>query len=300
MASSWHYSINGKRLGPVNSDELITLAAAGTLSREDMVWRAGMDQWEPARKVKGLFLFPSAEKVIEKDAITIGELFRFTEQLPDRDVAMNFCDGTSCSVPLCDIRSEFSSSESSEHVYDTTRAFVLNAIRTRDGWLCLEFGSSFEFMQSQILKYESAVAANKDAKLVVTSLRRIDSIVDLGITRDQLQTRLADGWLEAKDFASDYEADFPKFTALITGAYENYRVGLELWNEGAAEIPLEFTGGGFGLVGAAKGMAVGIGLQSLVNMFNNSQSRKLDDRLRGEFWYATQKIKVAHNVLRQN
>ena len=300
MASSWHYLIGGKRLGPVSSSELQTLASNGALTPDDMVWRIGMDQWEPARKVKGLFKFSVEEQIFKRDAVRIGEFFQVTDGLPDREVAMKFSDGTSSVIPLGDIRSSFSSSESSDHVYDTTRAFILNIIRIQNGWLCLEFGSTFNFIQSEILQQESMVASNETARSVVKGLRRIDALVDLGITRNQLQTKLADEWLDAKDFACDYESNYPKFTSLIIGAYENYKVGLELWNEGAAEIPLEFYGGGFGLVGAAKGMAVGIGLQSIVNMFNNSQANKLEDRLRGEFWYASQKINVAHNVIRAN
>jgi hypothetical protein len=55
MARLWHYSKGGERLGPVPEDELKAMAADGRLSPDDMIWRAGMKNWAPARTAKGLF-----------------------------------------------------------------------------------------------------------------------------------------------------------------------------------------------------------------------------------------------------
>src|SRR5262249_16309268 len=49
-----HYSIHGEQFGPVYFEELQTLLDQGRLYREDLVWRKGMDQWEPAWTVPGL------------------------------------------------------------------------------------------------------------------------------------------------------------------------------------------------------------------------------------------------------
>ena len=302
MASTWYYSINGNEQGPVNSRQLRHLASTGRITRDDLVWRIGMANWAPARKVKDLFpdakAKPPDEFVVERDALTVGEFYSATNSLPNRDVVINYSDGTSTTLPLDQLRHALSQTPKQELIYDTTRAFVLTTLRSKDGWLCLEFGSSFDLLQAEIIRDESAIADNPDARAIVKTLRRIQSIVEVGITREQLQVQIADGWIDAKDFLDDFGERFPKFSELVSGTYDNYKLCLDLWNTGAPEIPFEFSGGGFGLVGAAQGMAVGIGLQSLVNVFNNRQGAKLNDRLQAEFWYAAQKTRVARNVIR--
>jgi len=54
-AVEWFYAKDNKQLGPVSAAELKQLADAGTLRPDDLVWREGMDDWQPARKIKGLF-----------------------------------------------------------------------------------------------------------------------------------------------------------------------------------------------------------------------------------------------------
>ena len=54
-AVGWYYAKGSKQFGPVSPAELRQLAEKGNLSGDDPVWRDGMDDWVPARKVKGLF-----------------------------------------------------------------------------------------------------------------------------------------------------------------------------------------------------------------------------------------------------
>ena len=62
MASEWYYSHDGERHGPVSTDQLKELAAAGKLGVEDLVWKDGMQDWVPAGKVKNLL--PSASPIV--------------------------------------------------------------------------------------------------------------------------------------------------------------------------------------------------------------------------------------------
>jgi hypothetical protein len=55
----WYYAQGNKQRGPVTAAELKLLADRGELSPDDLVWRAGMEDWIAARKVKGLFDSPS-------------------------------------------------------------------------------------------------------------------------------------------------------------------------------------------------------------------------------------------------
>ena len=54
-AVAWYYAKGSKQYGPVSPGELRQLADKGDLGGDDPVWRDGMDDWVPARKVKGLF-----------------------------------------------------------------------------------------------------------------------------------------------------------------------------------------------------------------------------------------------------
>ncbi|NLX94940.1 MAG: DUF4339 domain-containing protein [Rhodopirellula sp.] len=51
----WFYAKDNKRLGPVSPAELKQLVVRGELTGGDLVWRQGMSDWTPARRVKGLF-----------------------------------------------------------------------------------------------------------------------------------------------------------------------------------------------------------------------------------------------------
>jgi hypothetical protein len=54
----WYYAQGNQQRGPVSAAELKLLADRGELSPDDLVWRAGMEDWIAARKVKGLFDSP--------------------------------------------------------------------------------------------------------------------------------------------------------------------------------------------------------------------------------------------------
>lgn len=52
----WFYSTGGERVGPVGFDYLLELAKSGKLDpRADLVWSSGLNDWEPAGEVEGLF-----------------------------------------------------------------------------------------------------------------------------------------------------------------------------------------------------------------------------------------------------
>ncbi len=51
----WYYAVDDQEHGPVTSAQLKSLAEAGKLKPDDLVWREGLDDWKPAREVSGLF-----------------------------------------------------------------------------------------------------------------------------------------------------------------------------------------------------------------------------------------------------
>jgi hypothetical protein len=65
VAITWHYSINGKKLGPISSADLKRLADTGELSPSDLVWKEGLGAWVTASNVKGLFSQPSSTVTTE-------------------------------------------------------------------------------------------------------------------------------------------------------------------------------------------------------------------------------------------
>ncbi|MCC6423346.1 MAG: DUF4339 domain-containing protein, partial [Phycisphaerales bacterium] len=50
----WYYAINGRQLGPVDIQVLRQLLSNGNLQPVDLVWRQGMDNWQPAVSVAEL------------------------------------------------------------------------------------------------------------------------------------------------------------------------------------------------------------------------------------------------------
>lgn len=51
---NWHYSNQGKQMGPVGSDELRSMIAAGMVLPTDLAWREGMTDWLPVSKIAEL------------------------------------------------------------------------------------------------------------------------------------------------------------------------------------------------------------------------------------------------------
>jgi hypothetical protein len=46
--ATWYYARAGQRMGPVSRHEIDALVRSGAVTREDLVWTAGMAQWAPA------------------------------------------------------------------------------------------------------------------------------------------------------------------------------------------------------------------------------------------------------------
>ena len=302
MATKWYYSDNGHKQGPFDSSQLKNLVQQGRIKPTDVVWHAGLKNWVPAAKVQGLFpnstsIQPKEEFVLHREAITIGEFYSVAKSLPNRDVALRYSDGRSINRALDDLHWELSKFDDDDYYFDNSNVFVLTTIRCKGGWLCLEFSSTLDMIQNEILRDEKEVVSCTPAIAVVRHLRKIEAMIEMGTTRDQLQSTLAEGWLDAKEFSSQFGDRYPCFSKLITDIYGNYKLCLDMWAAGANEIPLAFSGGGFGISGAAKGMALGIGLQSIVDIFNNWQNSKLDDQLQAKLWYSSQMTQVANRVL---
>lgn len=55
MVDKWFYAKSGQRCGPVDTTQLRRLASNGELDVADLVWKAGMSEWLPAGRVRGLF-----------------------------------------------------------------------------------------------------------------------------------------------------------------------------------------------------------------------------------------------------
>src|SRR5687768_3887589 len=64
----WYYAVGGNQVGPVGSDELKRLAAAGELKPTDLVWRDGLSDWTAASKIGGLFAAAAAPGTSPPDA----------------------------------------------------------------------------------------------------------------------------------------------------------------------------------------------------------------------------------------
>ena len=53
--SQWYYGRDEQQYGPVTAEQLKGLARSGELRPADLVWRDGMAEWTPARKIPNLF-----------------------------------------------------------------------------------------------------------------------------------------------------------------------------------------------------------------------------------------------------
>ncbi len=50
MTDKWFVAVEGKQYGPYSPDDLRGMTQSGRLQPDDLVWREGMREWEPARR----------------------------------------------------------------------------------------------------------------------------------------------------------------------------------------------------------------------------------------------------------
>lgn len=51
----WYYSQDGRRIGPLTTDDLKQAADDGRITETSFIWKEGLPNWIPAPRVKGLF-----------------------------------------------------------------------------------------------------------------------------------------------------------------------------------------------------------------------------------------------------
>lgn len=69
----WHLAKHGKQIGTFTSQQLSDKGKAGEITSDMEVWRDGMTEWQPARKVKGLAVVavPAAPPPPRPPAVTV-------------------------------------------------------------------------------------------------------------------------------------------------------------------------------------------------------------------------------------
>jgi len=50
----WYFGRDGRQEGPISEEQLQAMVRDGSLRREDLVWRDGMADWQPAGQIPGL------------------------------------------------------------------------------------------------------------------------------------------------------------------------------------------------------------------------------------------------------
>ena len=51
LSVNYYYAINGQQNGPVSEEQLAALVAQGVVTGDTLVWREGMERWEPYAKI---------------------------------------------------------------------------------------------------------------------------------------------------------------------------------------------------------------------------------------------------------
>lgn len=74
--AQWYYGSGDERVRPISARELKDLADAGEITPETLVWKKGLKEWVPVRKVRGLFLAEPADAPAADDPLA--ELSRGT------------------------------------------------------------------------------------------------------------------------------------------------------------------------------------------------------------------------------
>jgi hypothetical protein len=239
-----------------------------------------------------------SQQVITRAAIQVGELLDFIAALPDRPVVRRFPDRIEDTRQLAAYRDAIMAMNRNAFVVSENELFILQTARKQSGWLCLEFGSALPHVESHILKHEATVVHDADARQVVDAIRQIEARTEMGVGCEEYSQIMASNWLSIRDFVNYKANSYPVFVGLTKNIFENYCTALHLWRKGAGLVPIQFMGGGFGLKGAAEGMAIGLALNSLVGVVNNAKQASLNKRLADEWAVASKRIRVIERIMR--
>jgi uncharacterized membrane protein YiaA len=63
MSNEWYYAVDGRQAGPVAETLLKQLVGSGQIRAQDLVWREGMQEWQPVASVPGLLAMPVAPAI---------------------------------------------------------------------------------------------------------------------------------------------------------------------------------------------------------------------------------------------
>lgn len=232
------------------------------------------------------------DMILERAGISVDEFLTFANGIPNHMMVRQFPDGTRDTFQLGRFVQEISNLDRKLILYTPNFQCILTRIHKSSGQLCLQYSCAFAFLEQQILTSEPLVASCSEAHRAMTILREIESILEIGTTREQYAAEMSARWLFIKDFVEQYSSRFPLYCQTVSGTYKNYSVALDIWRQGAGQFPMQFIGGGFGVVGAATGMAVSFGLNTLAGLFNKSKDSGLQQRLIAEWKVASRKIAV--------
>ncbi len=89
MASHWYYAKGSTKHGPLSGRDLKQLADSGELHPDDLIWKTGMTDWQPANTVKGLLQNRKTSDPVPPPLVVRSESSAETESvsLPDLKAA---------------------------------------------------------------------------------------------------------------------------------------------------------------------------------------------------------------------
>lgn len=81
----WYFADGDEERGPVTEAQIRTLIGTGNLKADDLVWREGMDDWQPAGEVPGLFAGKTTAASTPSDVLAAPKASRQEKRPAARD-----------------------------------------------------------------------------------------------------------------------------------------------------------------------------------------------------------------------
>ena len=228
------------------------------------------------------------EDVLSKEAVTAGELRSWLSRCAGYPAAIRFSDGQSQSRTLDLLYEDIRNVGDNDPVFWIDEVFLLKTMRTQRGYICLEFGESAEYIIKQIQSYEREAARSRSVHVLVRRLLELEAEVEGGASINHFSSQLASMWICVKDFEREYP-ESQWILLLAKGAFRHFRAAADTWlKRGGSGVA--FSGGGFGLKGAATGMAIGMGLNAIAGSMANSRNASLDSIAKAHWQVASVKL----------
>lgn len=229
-------------------------------------------------------------------ALTSDAVRDFIKDLPERSVVVVMPYST-FELSISQVRKSLIGLSAEDYIYDTSRWYVASKLETANGWLRMTFGWRYWI-------YADSFSGSQFRELIGTDLcKMLDDHIGIafahfqsGLTLDNLASVMPGLHLSA-DRMQRVLPPNSLANRLLTDPIAVLTSALDLWRKDSGYLNTRFSGGGFGLLGAFRGMAIANTLNQFIDSQNDKVKSEHLEWLRLPLHYGFEQLRATQRII---